>query len=377
VVGPLPPGLLAIPALAVAAGVDLYLTLFLLSAAPLLGLWPTLPGALADLSSPGVLAVTGVCYLAELVAERRFTSSILWNALHAVIRPVSGGLLAFLLLDGQAPALLAGGTVVAALLAFAAHAVATGGHLLLRLERSDRLRPVFPSLLEDTAVLAVVVLTLDRPAWGAVATAGLLAIGLPLAGSWIRAFVFSVRLFLGAIRTVLARDGWLRPGSFPPWLVGALERLGVGHTLAEGGELYGGLRAAPGAGLRLPGRPRLVTGWLVVHGERPVFVHGQGPDAHVDLDRLAPRWAADQGFLRVVELAPPPPTDDAAGAESSGPAAGEPPSPLLLLPRDGPSLRNLRTELGLPGEDDAASTAGEAGDRRARHGGGTPGRAGG
>ena len=52
-------GLLVLPALGLAAGVDLYLTLLLLGLAPAAGFWPALPGSLGDLASPGVLLLTG------------------------------------------------------------------------------------------------------------------------------------------------------------------------------------------------------------------------------------------------------------------------------------------------------------------------------
>ena len=60
---PIAPEILILPPLAIAAGIDLYLTLLLIVAAPTLGLWPELPGALGDLDSPSVLITVGVFYL--------------------------------------------------------------------------------------------------------------------------------------------------------------------------------------------------------------------------------------------------------------------------------------------------------------------------
>ena len=91
-----------LPPLALAAGVDLYLTLLFIGAAPTMGLWEApLPGALSDLDSPGVLIMVGTFYVLEFAAERFPPAALLWNAFHAIIRPVSGTLLALLILDGQ------------------------------------------------------------------------------------------------------------------------------------------------------------------------------------------------------------------------------------------------------------------------------------
>ena len=69
--------LLALPPLAVAAGVDLYLTLLFLAAAPTTGLWETpLPGALGDLDPPGVLVMVGAFYILEFAAERAPPSAL-------------------------------------------------------------------------------------------------------------------------------------------------------------------------------------------------------------------------------------------------------------------------------------------------------------
>lgn len=320
---------LALPALAVGAGMDLYLALLLLGAAPALGFWDVLPGALGDLASPGVLLLTGVFYLAEFAADRGFATSLVWNALHAIIRPVAGALLALLVLDGGPFWVQAAGAVVAAGLASAAHAVSTGGSLLLRLDRGAPVRPVLASLLEDVAVVGLLVLALDRPVWSA-GVAGLLVVAaLPLAGSQLRAFAFSLRLAVGRARRLLTGGGWTHPDDFPRWLRTAL---------AHESTAPGGLRGTPGAGVRLPGRPRLLLGWMVVRGETPLFVHGRDRTARVDLGDLRPRSLEEGGFLRWAELSP---RADGDEAPPSGPQS------LLLLPRDGPSVETLRSEFRL------------------------------
>ena len=119
---PIAPEILVLTTLAVAAGVDLYLTLLLIGAAPTLGLWPLpLPGALGDLDSPSVLVTVWTFYLLEFAAERFPPAALAWSAFYAIIRPVSGALLAFLVLDGQPLILILIGAVVSAALASDAH----------------------------------------------------------------------------------------------------------------------------------------------------------------------------------------------------------------------------------------------------------------
>lgn len=328
-----PPELLPLPVLALAAGLDLYLTLLFLGIAPALGLWPPLPGALADLASPGVLLLAGAFYLAELAAERAFTPALVWNGLHAIIRPLAGLLLALLLLDGSSAGLLVGGAVASAGLASSAHAVATGGLLLLRLERAPAARPLFASLLEDAAVVGLLSLSLDRPAWAAALAVTATLAGLPLAGSQLRAFRFSVRLVLGRARGLLTGGGWTPREELPGWLREMMDGdAAVPHRL----------RGTPAAALRLPGRPRLVRGWLVVRGDRRLFVHGATPGAWLDLEEHPPRALRDEGFLRLAELAATPSPGDPPGADEGSSAS----RPVLLLTRDGPSLGLLREELG-------------------------------
>ncbi|MBE0617930.1 MAG: DUF4126 family protein, partial [Proteobacteria bacterium] len=160
---PVPPELLVLVPLALAAGVDLYLTLLFLGAAPALHWWDALPGALGDLNSTGVLVMVGTFYLLELLAELLPSAALFWNAFHAIIRPVAGALLALLLLDGQPLSVVIPGTLLAAVLASAAHATRTGGGVLFWLDSRHVPNRFLVALLEDAAVLGTVVLLLDFP----------------------------------------------------------------------------------------------------------------------------------------------------------------------------------------------------------------------
>lgn len=314
----LPPEVLAVVPLAVAAGADLYLTLLLLGLAPHTGWWVALPGALGDLDSAPILVIVGGFYVLELLAERWFSSALVWNAFHAIIRPVAGALLALLLLDGLALEVSLLLAAVAGFVASGAHAVRTGGGVLLRLDAADHPDRALVAAFEDVAVLGVVVLTLDRPAW-ALATVGVVILAAaPLAGSQVRAFAFAVRSAWSRAWTTLDQPGWEDPEAFPDWVGEALE----GDVMAPGG----GLRGAPAGGRRIPGARPFVTGWVVVRGDTPLFLHRTvGGTQAVDLGRLRVTGVSESAFFRRVSL------------HGTGPVH-------LYLKASGPGAESLRAE---------------------------------
>ncbi len=310
----IPPELLVIPPLALAAGVDLYLTLLVLGAAPGSGWWESLPGALGDLGAPGVVLIVGSFYLLEFLAEAWPSAALFWNAFHAIIRPLAGALLALLLLDGQPASVVVPGAIVAGALASGAHAARTGGGVLLWLDSARHPSRVLVALFEDVVVLGTVVLVLDAPRVALGVSFGVIALTLPVAGSQVRAFAFAVRLVWARAWRSLGQSRWEDPETFPAWVRDALE----GDVMAPGG----GLRGSMAGGHRLPRAPRFVVGWVVVRGDTPLFVYPRGRSpGRVDLGPLRAHRITESAFFRRVELLGPPPANlyfglDGPGAES-------------------------------------------------------------
>lgn len=293
----LPPELLVLAPLAIAAGIDLYLTLLFLGAAPTTPWWgQPLPGSLGELDSIGVVVTVGLFYIMEFAAERSPPSALLWNAFHAVIRPVSGALMALLLLEGQPLPVLLAGVLVAAVLTSLAHAVRSGGAIVRWLSPSPTPHVLLVSLLEDAIVLGLLALVLDLPVWALAVSGALVLLSLPGAPSLVRAFVFAVRLVVGRTVQTLSQRRWLAQEELPPWVRRSLE----GDVLAPGG----GLRGSPAGAYRLPGAPRFATGWVVVRGGSPTFVHRRRPDPRsvIDLGRLDVADVSEGGFFRRVDL---------------------------------------------------------------------------
>ena len=293
----LPVELIALAPLALAAGIDLYLTLLFLGAAPTTSWWGhPMPGALGELDSLGVVITAGGFYLLEFAAERYPSAALLWNAFHTVIRPVSGVLLALLLLEGQELPAVILGAAMAALLASFAHAVRSGGAILRWLSSAHTPHVLLVSLLEDTIVLGLVALVLDLPRVALGAAGVLVLVSIRGAPSHVRAFAFAVRLVALRASRTLAPRRWLGQEELPAWVRQTL----AGDVLAPGG----GLRGSPVGAYRLPGAPRFATGWVVVRGGSPIFVHRRraDPESAVDLGTLEVRGISDTGLYRRVDL---------------------------------------------------------------------------
>ena len=317
----LPPELLVLPPLALAAGIDLYLTLLFLGAAPTTPWWEhPLPGALGDLDSPGVLIMVGAFYILEFSAERFAPAALVWNAFHAIIRPVAGALLALLLLDGQPLPIVAVGAVLSGVLASLAHAVRSGGAIVRWLGSAASPHVLFVSLLEDVIVLGIVTLALDAPTWALGVSLTLVAAAAFGTPSHVRAFTFAVRLAAARVFQTLTQRRWMSSEELPAWVRRSLE----GDVFAPGG----GLRGSPAGAHRLPGAPRFATGWVVVRGSSPIFVFRRRtePDA-VDLGPLLAEGVLETGFFRRVDL-----------------RTGEGAPACVFFGVDGPSEESLRAE---------------------------------
>lgn len=293
----LPPELIVLVPLAVAAGIDLYLTLLFLGAAPTTSWWAApLPGALGDLDPPGVLIMVGTFYLLEFVAERYATSRLVWNAFHAIIRPVAGALLALLLLDGEPFWLVLAGAALAGAVASFAHAVRSGGAIVRWLGSATSPHVLLVSMLEDAMVLGLVALSIDAP-WYALGVAlAMVVVAATNAGlAQAHAFGFAVRLAVARVSQTLTQRRWLGPEELPGWVRRTLE----GDVLAPGG----GLRGSPAGAHRLPGAPRFATGWIVVRGGSPLFVYRKRNEpASIDLGPLVAEGLVETAFFRRVDL---------------------------------------------------------------------------
>lgn len=104
-----------------AAGVNLYATVAILGLASRYG-WVSLPPQFQAFNNNVVIGVAVAMYLIEFFADKIPYFDTLWDAIHTVVRPIGGALIAVTTLGEASP-------TVEALVALLGGAVAAGSHL--------------------------------------------------------------------------------------------------------------------------------------------------------------------------------------------------------------------------------------------------------
>jgi hypothetical protein len=177
--------------LAALAGINLYLTVFATGVAIHFH-WITLAPqyqSLEILGDPWIISVAGVLYLLEFFADKIPWVDSIWDAVHTVIRPIGGALLAIQVLGHPNPAF----TIIVALLAGGTSLIAHTAKAATRLVSNTSPEPfsnIGLSLGEDIAVLGGLALVHFNP---------VLALIIFLIG--IGAFFYFAPKILRAIKT--------------------------------------------------------------------------------------------------------------------------------------------------------------------------------
>jgi hypothetical protein len=150
--------------LAALAGVNLYLTVFATGLAIHFH-WITLAPqyqSLEILGNPWIITIAGILYFLEFFADKIPWFDSAWDAVHTVIRPIGGALLAIQVLGHPSPAL----TVIVALLAGGTSLIAHTAKAATRLASNTSPEPfsnIGLSLGEDAAVLGGLALVHFNP----------------------------------------------------------------------------------------------------------------------------------------------------------------------------------------------------------------------
>ena len=158
-----------------AAGIYLYATVAILGLAKRYG-WVTLPDQFAVFDNDIVIAAAIVLYVIEFVADKIPWVDSVWDAVHTVVRPIGGALIAVATLGDASP-------TVEGLVALLGGSVAAGTHFSkagTRAVANTSPEPVSNwvlSITEDLFVIGLASLALKYPiAAGAVAIAGIVLI---------------------------------------------------------------------------------------------------------------------------------------------------------------------------------------------------------
>jgi Domain of unknown function (DUF4126) len=150
--------------LAALAGVNLYLTVLATGLAihfHWINLAPQYQ-SLEVLGNPWIIGIAGVLYLLEFFADKIPWVDSIWDAVHTVIRPIGGALLAIQVLGHPSPAF----TVIVALLAGGTSLITHTAKAATRLASNTSPEPVTNiglSLGEDAAVLGGLTLMQFHP----------------------------------------------------------------------------------------------------------------------------------------------------------------------------------------------------------------------
>ncbi|MDB5707427.1 MAG: hypothetical protein JWN66_4543 [Sphingomonas bacterium] len=159
------------------AGWRLYLCVFATGIAMRTG-WVALPDHLHQLdilANPWVIGVAGVAALAEFLADKVMWIDSAWDAVHTLVRPVGGALLALAIVDPQDPkwqviAVLLGGS--ASLLS---HGAKAGTRAVVNVS-PEPVSNILVSTAEDVATGGLLFLALANPV-AAIGVAMVLAAG--------------------------------------------------------------------------------------------------------------------------------------------------------------------------------------------------------
>jgi len=172
--------------LSLLAGWRLYACIFAAGLAMRLGLLhlPQQIHALDVLANPWVIGIAALGAVAELFADKVMWLDSLWDAVHTLIRPLGGALLASAVIDASDPTwqvvvfLLGGGA------AFLSHGAKAGARAVVNTS-PEPVTNVVASATEDVLSTGGLWLALTHPATAIVVAAMLLAAALALAAlSW-------------------------------------------------------------------------------------------------------------------------------------------------------------------------------------------------
>ncbi|MFE7801218.1 DUF4126 domain-containing protein [Nocardia sp. NPDC057440] len=159
-----------------ASGVNAYAVVFLLGIFGATGLSDDVPEAL---QRTDVLIAAAVLFLIEAVADKIPYLDTFWDAVHTIVRPASGAVVAALLAgqDGSLSQLAAG--AVGGTTALVSHLVKAGTRMAINTSPEPASNIVM-SVAEDTTVAGIITLAIFYPIAAAVCAGILLLIGVIL-----------------------------------------------------------------------------------------------------------------------------------------------------------------------------------------------------
>jgi Domain of unknown function (DUF4126) len=303
--------------LAALAGINLYLTVFVTGLA-IHFQWITLAPqyqSLEILGNPWIITIAGILYFLEFLADKIPWVDSIWDAVHTVIRPIGGALLAIQVLGHPSPAY----TVIVALLAGGTSLVAHTAKAATRLASNSSPEPfsnIGLSLGEDAAVLGGLALVHFNPILALVIFLICIGVFFYFAPRILRAMKVKIWLAWRKLNGPANRDV---PVKLPPTLPARLAPI-FGRENVLGETIAWAVPCVSGRGRRIPAN---LFGALVATTEEPgriTFVARKGR----------------QPFTRAIELEGSNMTHESKFLTENltiFPAAGKGPKYLFIFPR--------------------------------------------
>jgi hypothetical protein len=264
----IPPQLLLLLPLSVAAGVDLYLTLL----AVVVGVSTGAAGGaeLPPLVSLSVLLGLAGLYLAELMAELRPFSALLWHNLQLVLRPLGAVLLGLFLLRGEATVFVFLGAAMAGVVAAFTHVLFWGKNLVLRIAPHPGRSLFLLNLAGDLVVVALVGLAIFRPEPGALVAVLLLLVGLLFGGNLHGVVRFGLALLADRLWGIVSPSRWKTEGELPRWTLQEAAQAAPGTPLGARAVTWG----VVGTGV-------FKSGWILQRNRDLLFLYRRGRGARM------------------------------------------------------------------------------------------------
>ncbi|MDB6146915.1 MAG: hypothetical protein JWO45_579, partial [Spartobacteria bacterium] len=249
--------------LACLAGINLYLTVFATGLAIHFH-WITLAPAyqsLEVLGNPVVLGVAGLLYLVEFLADKIPWIDSAWDAVHTVIRPIGGALLAIQVLGHPTPLF----TVIVGLLAGGTSLITHTAKSATRLTTNTSPEPfsnIALSFGEDVAVVGGLALIYHNPILALIVFVSAIAAFVYFAPKILRAMKAKIWLIIKKLNVPAELNLPIKmPQSLPSRLAAVLNRQNVlGETIAWA------VPCISGRGRRIPAN---LFGALVATNEEP------------------------------------------------------------------------------------------------------------
>jgi hypothetical protein len=165
-----------------AAGVNLYATVALVGLAARYG-WVTLPEQFQVFNNPWVIGAAAVLYLVEFFADKIPWVDTMWDAVHTLVRPVGGALIAVAALGETSPTVEGLVALLGGLVAAGSHATKAGTRVAANASPEPFSNWAL-SLIEDVFVVGLGLITLKFPLLALGISVALL-LSMLLAARWI------------------------------------------------------------------------------------------------------------------------------------------------------------------------------------------------